>query len=284
MEVKQENFELIDGFTKVCNDIIDGKFILADMRIKKYNSKFLDTLKVYLNGESFAQALEICEEALVDMPDNHELLFSGAYAACMLDKKTKADTYAELYATQTGNSPLSAELKTLVDAWFTENFDNDLAIEKFLSLKSKSLYTAPVKRRIRKILVENKSIERYEDFINKEMQQPTADKDSLERELITFLLEQHQFKKALELLNNRPIDSIEDNLLYIWALCEDNQDLKAINTAKALMNAAPRDLRVYKAWVEAWLSYTDKNKNTPEGRDDTGTPYDATIKRLFELL
>ena len=41
MEVKQENFELIDGFTKVCNDIIDGKFILADMRISNL-FKFID--------------------------------------------------------------------------------------------------------------------------------------------------------------------------------------------------------------------------------------------------
>ena len=41
MEVKQENFELIEGFTKCCNEIIDGKFILADMKIANL-FKFID--------------------------------------------------------------------------------------------------------------------------------------------------------------------------------------------------------------------------------------------------
>ena len=41
MEVKQENFELIEQFTNCCNDIIDGKFILADMKISNL-FKFID--------------------------------------------------------------------------------------------------------------------------------------------------------------------------------------------------------------------------------------------------
>ena len=98
--------------------------ILADIRLKKYNKRFMGTLRVYLTGESFAQALQLCEEALMDMPDNKELLFSASYAACMLGKKDRAESYAELYTTRTDNHELAAELKTLVDAWFTDDFDN----------------------------------------------------------------------------------------------------------------------------------------------------------------
>ena len=258
--------------------------ILADIRLKKYNKRFMGTLRVYLTGESFAQALQLCEEALMDMPDNKELLFSASYAACMLGKKDRAESYAELYTTRTDNHELAAELKTLVDAWFTDDFDNQLAIEKFLSLKNKHLLTPTVKRKIKKLLISSKSIDRYEDFIRNEAAQPGADKDSLERELITFLLEQNQFDKALALINKRPVESLEDNLLYIWALCATDQQLKALNTAKHLMNVAPRDLRVYKAWVEAWISYTDKNKKMPEGKDDSGKTYAETIEHIFELL
>ena len=86
------------------------------------------------------------------------------------------------------------------------------------------------------------------------------------------------------MINQRPIDSLEDNLLYIWALCETNQEIKALNTAKSLMTVAPRDLRVYRAWVESWLSYTTKNKNTPEGKDSSGDSYEKTIEKLFQLL
>ena len=258
--------------------------LLADIKIKKYNSRFITNLKVYLNGESFDQALKLCEDALEDMPDNHELLFSAAYASCMLGKKEKAETYTELYALQVGNTPQYAELKTLVDAWFTDSFENDVAIEKFLSLKSKNILTSPVKKRIKQILIANKAIDKYEDFIKKEISQPGSDKDAVERELITFLLEQNQFNKALELLNNRPVDSLEDNLLYCWALCQTNEEIKALNAAKHLMTAAPRDLRVYKAWIEAWLSYTEKNKNTPDGRDSDGTPYQNTVERILRLL
>ena len=258
--------------------------ILADIRLKKYSKRFMGTLRVYLTGESFAQALQLCEEALLDMPDNKELLFSASYASCMLGKKDRAESYAELYTARTDNQELAAELKTLVDAWFTDDFDNQLAIEKFLSLKNKHLLTPFVKRKIKKLLISSKSIDRYEDFIRNEAAQPGADKDSLERELISFLLEQNQFNKALALINKRPVESLEDNLLYIWALCATDQQLKALNTAKHLMNVAPRDLRVYKAWVEAWISYTDKNKKMPEGKDDSGKTYAETIERIFELL
>ncbi|MBQ3642964.1 MAG: hypothetical protein II961_00055 [Candidatus Riflebacteria bacterium] len=282
------NFENAEKFLKrIIYDPVYGSkanAVLAQIRLKNYNSRFMSTLKVYLSGESFDQALKLCEEALSDMPDNKELLFSAAYASCMLGKKDKADTYTELYAVQTNNSPTSAELKTLVDAWFTDSFDSQVAIEKFLSLKSKNLLTPPVKRRIKDLLISSKSIDRYEDFIRKEASQPGADKDALERELITFLLQQNQYNKALEHINNRPIDSLDDNLLYIWALCATNQEIKALSTARTLMNVAPRDLRVYRAWVEAWLSYTDKNKNIPEGKDSNGKPYQETIDKLFQLL
>ena len=151
------NFENAEKFLKrIIYDPVYGSkanAVLAQIRLKNYNSRFMSTLKVYLSGESFDQALKLCEEALSDMPDNKELLFSAAYASCMLGKKDKADTYTELYAVQTNNSPTSAELKTLVDAWFTDSFDSQVAIEKFLSLKSKNLLTPPVKRRIKDLLI-----------------------------------------------------------------------------------------------------------------------------------
>lgn len=55
MQVKQENFELIEQFTQSCNDIIDGKFILADMKIANL-FKFIDG-KMEL-CDLFARALQ----------------------------------------------------------------------------------------------------------------------------------------------------------------------------------------------------------------------------------
>mgnify|MGYP003297741734 CR=1 FL=1 len=137
------NFENAEKFlNRIIDDPVYGSkanSLLADIRMKKYSSRFMGTLKVYLSGESFSQALQLCEEALVDMPDSKELLFSASYASCMLGKKERAESYSELYTAATEGSELSAELKTLVDAWFTDSFDNDVAIEKFLSLKNKKL-------------------------------------------------------------------------------------------------------------------------------------------------
>ena len=108
---QQGNFENAEKFLKrIIYDPVYGSKanqVLAQIRIKNYNSRFMSTLKVHLTGESFDQALKLCEDALEDMPDNKELLFSAAYAACMLGKKEKASTYAELYAVQVNNSPLS---------------------------------------------------------------------------------------------------------------------------------------------------------------------------------
>ena len=282
------DFEKAEKFLKrVINDSDYGSKangVLADIRLKKYSKRFMGTLKVYLSGESFGQALQLCEEALLDMPDNTELLFSAAYSSCMLGKKDRAESYTELYTTRATNQELAAELKTLVDAWFTESFDDQIAIEKFLSLKDKRLLTAPVKRKIKKLLISNKAIDRYADFIRKEAAQPGADRDSLERELITFMLEQNQFNKAFELIDKRPTDSIDDNLLYIWALHGTNQHEKALSVAKTLMSVAPRDLRVYRAWVEAWLSYTIEKAKMPDLKDKNDKSYNETMERIFELL
>lgn len=54
MEVKQENFELIEEFSQHCNEIIDGKFILADMKIANL-FKFIDGKTVLC--DLFARAL-----------------------------------------------------------------------------------------------------------------------------------------------------------------------------------------------------------------------------------
>lgn len=54
MEVKQENFDLIEEFTNSCNEIIDGKFILADMKIANL-FKFIDGKTVLC--DLFARAL-----------------------------------------------------------------------------------------------------------------------------------------------------------------------------------------------------------------------------------
>lgn len=282
------DFENAQKFLKrIINDPKYGSkanSVLADIRLKKYNKHFMETLRVYLTGESFSQALKLCEDALLDMPNNQDLLFGASYASCMLGKKDKAESYSELYAASTGNSPLAAELKTLVDAWFADSFDSAIAIEKFLSIKDKRLLSPAVKNKIKNLLISSKSINRYEDFIRNEAQQPGADKDNLERELITFLLEQNHFEKALELINNRPVESLEDNLLYVWGLCATNQHIKALNTARNLISVAPRDLRVYRAWTEAWVSYVEKNKVMPEGKDSSGRFYSETVNELFELL
>lgn len=282
------NFENAEKFLKrvLTNEKYGAKAnnLLADIRLKRYNSRFLSTLKVYLTGESFSQALKLCEDALVDMPDNKDLLFGASYASCMLGKKDRAESYAELYATSANHDELSAELMTLVNAWFTDSFENDVALEKLLSLKNKKLLTPPVRKRIKTLIINSKSIDKYEKFIKNEIATPGSDRDSLERELITFLLQQHQYEKALELINKRPIDSLEDNLLYVWALCATNQQKKALNVSKNLIKVYPRDLRVYGAWVESWLSYTEKNKDIPDGSDDSGESYSDTIEHIFALL
>lgn len=258
--------------------------ILADIRMNRYRGKFKETLEVYLAGESFPQALQLCEEALQSMPGNKDILLKAAYIACMLGSKDRAEKYTASFVALTGKTAAAAELQTFVSAWFAETFEAEQTLDQLLTITSRDLLSGPVRKRIKDLIVSTHAIEKYELFINREKQIPGVDTGTLERELIGFLIDQGQFEKALERVNMRPVDSIDDNLLYIKILGLTGQEKKAMSNARHLMAAAPQDLRTYQAWVDAWLLYVEKYQQPPDGNDDGGKNFVEMADEILERL
>ncbi|EKD84129.1 MAG: hypothetical protein ACD_39C00225G0001 [uncultured bacterium] len=268
------NFENAEKFFKRVENHAEfgakARQYLADMRMAKYRRRFKETLDIHITGESYEPALKLCEEALVEMPDNDEILFTAAFSAAMLNLQTKAEHFASIYSKKSSDKTLSAELSAFVDAWFSHPYDPETALEKLLSLSSRRLMTTPVKQRIKDLILKLHLTDKFEEFIRREIKVPGADVNSLERELISFLIEQRQYEKALKLVNSRPIDSLEDNLIYIRILSETDQEKKALTATRQLLSVYPEDLRLYEAWINAWLKAFTRLQAIPSGQDEGG--------------
>ncbi|NCB37599.1 MAG: hypothetical protein EOM80_02410 [Erysipelotrichia bacterium] len=257
---------------------------LADIRLNRYKKKFKETLEIYLAGESFAPALTLCEEALEDMPDNEEILLKASYIATMMGIQSRAVKYAKVYEVHATRAESAAELNTFIDAWFSDGYDPEVALERLMTITDRNLVTAPVRRKIKDLIVSTKSIDKFEIFIKREKSIPGADTGSLERELISFLIEQNHFEKALELIKRRPVDSVDDNILYIKVLSLTGQEKKAMSTARQLMSASNQDLRPYQAWVDAWTTFVAKNQAPPDGNDDGGKSFIEMADEILDRL
>jgi hypothetical protein len=126
--------------------------------------------------------------------------------------------------------------------------------------------------------------DKFEEFIRREMALPGADVNSLQRELISFLIDQKQYERALQLVNSRPIDSLDDNLIYIRILGETAQEKKAMTATRQLLSVYPEELRLYDAWIHTWLMAYDRLKAIPSGQDEGGKDISEMADEIIARL
>ena len=255
---------------------------LAEIRLDSYKNQFHKTLNTKLKGESYLEALKLCAEALAEMPNNTEILLKATYASTMLGHKQQAYSYLTLYTKKSGNRISSAELQAFVDAWFKAGYEPELSLEKLLQLTDKRLITPPVKNRMKELIKSLKLVDKFESFIINEKSLPGANINQLDRELISFYISQNQFEKAEKLLNTRPIDSLEDNLLFIQLYIKQQKEKKAMLMARHLIGTTSQDLRIYKVWTEAYLTYYERTSTMPEGSDDSGKEYSEMTEDVLD--
>ena len=282
------NYDNAEKFLhRVLNNPIYGaraSRLLADIRLNRYRSRFKETLEVHLSGESFSQAMQLCEEALESMPDNAEIVFKATYIAALLGRQETAETYLNRYIQLAGNNASAAELQAFLNGWFADGYEPESVLDQLLAITDPSLLAPPVRRKIKELIVTTRATEKFEAFIKREKQLPGADTAGLEREFIAFLIDQKLFDKALEHVNRRPIDSMEDNLLYVKILSLTGQEKKAMSNARHLISAAPQDLRAYQSWIEAWMVYVDKYQQPPDGNDAGGKNFIEMADEILERL
>jgi len=274
-------------FKRIENDSSYGaraRAYLADIRAEKFRKKFHETLEIYMTGESFGPALALCEEAIRQNQGGPDVIFTATYCAVMQGMQSRSENYAQRFAQESKDKLIAADLTSFVNGWFLTKDYPEAALENLLSISDRRLLTQQVRNRIKDLIVSLKQIDQFEMFIAREKKVAGADTGSLERELIGFLIEQRQYEKALDLINRRPVDSIEDNLLYIKLLSFTSQEKKAMSTARQLLSSSPQELRLFQAWTEAWLKHVERTQNPPDGFDEGGKNFTEMADEILARI
>jgi tetratricopeptide (TPR) repeat protein len=259
-------------FERIKNDKEYGaraSSIIADMQVREREVRDADSINVLLTGGAYDAALRLSEDYLRDMPGNFEVMYKAALLACVLNNRDKAESYAVRFRQLQPKDLRGIDLNNLLEGWFVDEFAQEGAasagVDYLMAIEDRALLINPVKTRIRELLAFIKDVSRFERFIAREVEAPGADTGALEKELIGFFIANEKYTKALEALERRPVDSLDDNLLYVEILVKTGKEEKAMENAGYLINANPEELRCYKAWINAWVSYVDRKQSKPTG-------------------
>lgn len=257
---------------------------IAEIKLTGEKRQFAINLEKKLVGEDYRDVLEMCQRELMQEPSNTDLIFTATYAATMAGMKDLANQYLSLFMSKNTNKAASAELKSFVQAWFSLGYNPETALNTLLEITDKRILRRPVIEQIKELIIELKDTEKFEKFINREKDKPGADLNRLDRELIAFYIDQGMNDKALKMINERPVDSIEDNIVYIQLLNHTEKEKKAMLVARRLLGTSKDDFRLYKAWTESFLAYYKRTGKVPTGLDEGGMKYLEMAKNVIHHI
>lgn len=284
---KGEKDKASKKFEKIVNDPQFGSLAraqLAQMTLENHLQLNIGSIKAYMEGQAFTQAMNSALEALKNSPDNPDLLFLAAYSAALAEEPRYAEAaYRTLENIKQKDIPLN-ELRQFLDGWFSREHAPREALERLLPLTDPRLHTKYVTEEMKKMLLSLSLTTEYENLMLDDISRAGPDKDSLERELIRFYIENGMHAKGLDLIAKRPIESLEDNLMYIELLTMTSEELKGMLTAQYLESAHPNDMQIQTAWLKAYLKYTERNGIPPKGTDDSGQKIEETAQAKAKIL
>jgi len=257
---------------------------LSEIKLSKIRIRFSDDLQKKLSGEAYRDALKMCEEGLASSANNKNILFQATFAATMAGFKTRADGFLARYLKVASQDAASAELKSFVEAWFKVGYRPEYALDKLFVLTDKRLLSAQVKKKIMNLVISMKQLDKFEELIEREKKVPGANVSALERKLISFYIDMGMHDKALTMINNRPANSIEDNILYMKLLISTSREKKAMLVARRLLGSSKDDLRLYKIWAASYLCFYKRTEKVPDGFDEGGMKYSEMAAQIFSRV
>ncbi|HNW37157.1 MAG TPA: tetratricopeptide repeat protein, partial [Candidatus Ozemobacteraceae bacterium] len=243
-------------FQKILSDPVYGPLArerLAELSVSSKQQDLKHSIKSYLDSEAWNEALENCKTALQHSPNDPDLIFLTVYSAVMAGDKRYAE--AAWNALNATSAPESAkgDLRDFIDGWFCRDHAPREAIQRLMGITDVRLQTASVRRALRRLLFDQKLFDEYEKMLLAERERPNADAGSLDRELIRFYVDTGRYDKGMQLLSRRPIDSMEDNLLYIRLLSASGQHVKALTVAQQLIGMQSDQPEPHEAFLKAYL-------------------------------
>lgn len=243
-------------FQKILADPAYGSLArerLAELSVKVKQLDLSHSVKSYLDGEAWPEALESCKTALQHSPNDPELLFLTVYSAVMAGDKRYAEAAWNAYGATSAPEASRGELRDFIDGWFCRDHAPREALQRLLGIADPRLQTKAVRRSIRRLLLDQQLFDEYEKLLLAERDRPNSDPAAIERELIRFYVDTGRYDKGMQLLSRRPIDSMEDNLLFIRLLSASGQHLKAMSVAQQLIGMQGEQPEPHEAFLNAYL-------------------------------
>lgn len=247
-----------DIFRKILPDPVWGSLArerLAELSVQNKQEDLARSTKSYLEGEAWPEALESCKTALQHSPNDPELLFLTVYSAAMAGDKRYAEAAWNAFGATSASEAERGDLRDFIDGWFCRDHSPREGLQRLMGIKDERLRTKAVRRTIRRLLLDQQLFEEYEKMLLAERDRPNSDPASIERELIKFYVDTGRFDKGMQLLSRRPIDSMEDNLLYIRLLSASGDHLKALTVAQQLIGMQTEQPEPHEAFLNAYIPF-----------------------------
>ncbi len=243
---------------------------LIEMEAARKREEDQAAIRSYLDGGAFAQALSSCKEALMKTPKDAGLLFLTIYSAVMAGQPRYAEAAFRNYELLNPPAPEKADLRTFMDGWATKDHAPREALERLKAVTDPRLKTPQVRSAIKEIMLQMQLFDEYVKWLEEEKKLPGIDKNTIDRELVKFYLDQGQFEKGLAIISTKPTDSMPDNLLYIDLLTLNSQERKAMGLVRSLLGMGVQEDALHVAWMKAFLHHVIRTDAPPDGKDGDG--------------
>ncbi|MBF0498865.1 MAG: tetratricopeptide repeat protein [Candidatus Riflebacteria bacterium] len=249
---------------------------LQELKMRAEQNELTRSVQIYLEAGAFPEALKECRKALSRSPEDPDLLFYGAFTAALVGERSYAEALVKKRATVSGLD--SAELQKFLIGWFARDYAPREALEHLVGLTDRRFFVPPVRLVIRDLMKQLGLTDDYERFMISERDKPGIDKAALDRDLARFFIEQGQYQKCIALLEARPVESMEDNLLLIEVYTLAGRESHAMNLARTLLNTGREEDALRIGWLKAWLHMARVWGTPPSGVAESGDTYEAIVR------
>jgi len=274
-------------FKRVLNDPAYGPLArqkLADFSLERRRASDLSAIKSYLDGGAFAECFRECKAALMHSAKDPEILFFTTFSACLSGNQKYAEAAFRNFE-MTGSKPeIKTDLRSFLDAWSCKDHAPREALERFMSITDPRIKNAFVRKTIRNLMLNMKLFDDYEKLLFAERETVGTDKSAIERELIKFYIDVGQYDKGLRLMNERPIDQLIDNLLFIELLTLTANEEKAMNFAVRLLETGIIDESLHEGYLKAFAHYTNRTGALPTGKASNGETFEKIAGDEIERM
>ncbi|HOY65887.1 MAG TPA: tetratricopeptide repeat protein [Candidatus Ozemobacteraceae bacterium] len=248
-------------FRKILDDAEYGPLArerLAELSVGAKQTDLRHAIRSYLDGEAWNEALETCKKALQHAPNDPALMYLTVYSSVMAGDKRYAEAAWNALGQTSAPETEKGDLRDLIDGWFSRDQAPREALQRLMGITDARIRTTAVRREIRRLMLDQKLYDEYEKMLVAELAMPGANQGAIERDLIRFYVDTGRYDKGMQLLSRRPVDSMEDNLLYIRLLSATGQHAKAMTVAQQLIGMHGDQPEPHEAFLDAYVALTSQ--------------------------